>query len=283
MALIYTIPQNHVVLIKRFGKHSRVQRDGLRFKLPFIETIKTVPEWTDTANKRGFLIELSEQQTDTPTRQCQTIDNVTIDANASIYWKITDPVKAVYDVDILPKSVSDVALNALRSNIGKLKLDQVLSERQNLNEKIAAQLSDKGSKWGIIITAVEIQEINYSSETAEAMMQEMAAERKKRAAVAEAEGEAKAEIAKAEAEAKAIKIRAQAQAEATKVIADAESFYVSKLKDNTTPEVAGNIIMSQKYIDGMQSISKNPSDKVFLPNSFNGLFNISTNQNKKAE
>lgn len=115
------------------------------------------------------------------------------------------------------------------------------------------------------------------------MMQEMAAERKKRAAVAEAEGEAKAEIAKAEAEAKAIKIRAQAQAEATKVIADAESFYVSKLKDNTTPEVAGNIIMSQKYIDGMQSISKNPSDKVFLPNSFNGLFNISTNQNKKAE
>ena len=283
MALIYTIPQNHAVLIKRFGKHSRVQRDGLRFKLPIIESVKKVPEWGDTANKNGFFIELSEQQTDTPTRQCQTVDNVTIDANASIYWKITDPVKAVYDVDILPKSVSDVALNALRSNIGKLKLDQILSERQTLNEKIAAQLSEKGDKWGITITAVEIQEINYSNETAEAMMQEMAAERKKRAAIAEAEGEAQAEVAKAEAEAKAIKIRAEAEAEATQIRAEAEAYYISKLNENATSQVAGDIVISQKYIDGMQSISKNPSDKVFLPNGFNGLFNISTDQAKKSE
>ncbi|MDP7254962.1 MAG: SPFH domain-containing protein, partial [Planctomycetota bacterium] len=83
MALIYTIPQNHVVLIKRFGKHSRVQRDGLRFKIPFIESIKKVYEWEGAANKNGYFIELSEQQTDTPPRQCQTLDNVTIDANAS--------------------------------------------------------------------------------------------------------------------------------------------------------------------------------------------------------
>lgn len=283
MPLIYTIPQNHVVLIKRFGRHSRVQSDGLRFKLPIIESIKKVYDWNDTANKRGFLIELSEQQTDTPTRQCQTVDNVTIDANASIYWKITDPVKAVYDVDVLPKSVSDVALNALRSNIGKLKLDQILSERKSLNDRIAAELLDKGNKWGITITAVEIQEINYSSETAEAMMQEMAAERKKRAAIAEAEGEAKAEVTKAEGEARAIKIRAEAEAEATQIRAEAEAFYISKLQENSTSEVAGNVVISQKYIDGMQTISKNPSDKVFLPNSFNGLFNISTDTSKKSE
>ena len=283
MALIYTIPQNHVVLIKRFGRHSRVQTDGLRFKLPIIESIKKVYDWDDTANKRGFLIELSEQQTDTPTRQCQTVDNVTIDANASIYWKITDPVKAVYDVDVLPKSVSDVALNALRSNIGKLKLDQILSERQTLNDRIAAELSERGDKWGITITAVEIQEINYSSETAEAMMQEMAAERKKRAAIAEAEGEAKAEVTKAEAEAKAIKIRAEAQAEATQIRADAEAYYIAKLKDSSSSDVAGEIVMSQKYIDGMKTISQNPSDKVFLPNSFNGLFNLSTDQVRKSE
>ncbi|MFW5983536.1 MAG: SPFH domain-containing protein, partial [bacterium] len=226
---------------------------------------------------------LSEQQTDTPTRQCQTVDNVTIDANASIYWKITDPVKAVYDVDVLPKSVSDVALNALRSNIGKLKLDQILSERKSLNDRIAAELLDKGNKWGITITAVEIQEINYSSETAEAMMQEMAAERKKRAAIAEAEGEAKAEVTKAEGEARAIKIRAEAEAEATQIRAEAEAFYISKLQENSTSEVAGNVVISQKYIDGMQTISKNPSDKVFLPNSFNGLFNISTDTSKKSE
>lgn len=278
MALIYTVPQNHVVLIKRFGKHSRVQRDGLRFKLPFIESIKKVYEWEGTANKNGFFIELSEQQTDTPPRQCQTLDNVTIDANASIYWRITDPVKAVYDIDILPKSIADIALNALRANIGKIKLDQVLSERQNLNQKIAAQLVDTASKWGVTFTRVEIQEINYSSETAEAMMQEMTAERKKRALIAEAEGEASAEVTKANAEANATLIRAQAQAEAIKLIADAESIYISKLKENTSPEIAGQIIMSQKYIDGMKTISNNAGDKVFLPNSFQGMFEISTNK-----
>lgn len=278
MALIYTIPQNHVVLIKRFGKHSRVQRDGLRFKLPIIESIKTVYEWEGTANKKGYFIELSEQQTDTPPRQCQTLDNVTIDANASIYWRITDPVKAVYDIDILPKSIADIALNALRANIGKIKLDQVLSERQNLNQKIAAQLAETASKWGVTFTRVEIQEINYSSETAEAMMQEMTAERKKRALMAEAEGEASAEVTKATAEANAMLIRAQAQADAIKLIAEAESVYISKLKENITPEIAGQIIMSQKYIDGMKTISNNAADKVFLPNSFQGMFEISTNK-----
>lgn len=278
MALIYTIPQNHVVLIKRFGKHSRVQRDGLRFKLPFIESIKKVYEWGGTANKNGFFIELSEQQTDTPPRQCQTLDNVTIEANASIYWRITDPVKAVYDIDVLPKSIADIALNALRANIGKIKLDQVLSERQDLNQKIAAQLAESASKWGVTFTRVEIQEINYSSETAEAMMQEMTAERKKRALMAEAEGEAQAEVTKANAEANATLIRARAQADAIKLIADAESAYISKLKENSSPEVAGQIIMSQKYIDGMKIISSNPGDKVFLPNSFQGIFEISTDK-----
>ncbi|MCT4589446.1 MAG: SPFH/Band 7/PHB domain protein [Carboxylicivirga sp.] len=246
MAIIYTVPQNHVVLIKRFGKHSRVQGEGLRFKLPFIESFKTVYEWSGHANKSGRFIELSEQQTDTPPRQCQTLDNVTIDANASIYWRITNPVKAVYDIDILPKSIADIALNALRANIGKLKLDQLLSERQNLNNRIAAQLAETGAKWGIVFTRVEIQEINYSNETAEAMMQEMTAERKKRALMAEAEGEAQAEMTRANAEANATIIRAQAKADALRILAEAESTYLSKLKENINEEIAGQIIISQK-------------------------------------
>jgi len=278
MALIYTVPQNHVVLIKQFGKHARVQREGLRFKIPFIESIKRLPEWEGTANKRGYFVELSEQQTDTPPRQCQTLDNVTIDANASVYWRITNPVKAVYAIDVLPKSVADIALNALRANIGKIKLDQVLSERQNLNVKIAAQLSEVTDKWGITFTRVEIQEINYSSETAEAMMQEMTAERKKRAVMAQAEGEAQAEMTRATAEANAMLIRAQAKADALRILAEAEGTYISKLKENASLELAGQIILSQKYIDGMQTISNNPGDKVFLPNSFQGMFDISTDK-----
>ena len=135
MSLIYSVPHSHAVLIERMGKFSKIQKEGMNFKLPFMESIKRVDYWGDTANKKGYLIELTEQQTNTPSRQCQTKDNVTIEADAAVYWKIIDPVKAVYEVDVLPDSVSDLALNALRSNIGKLSLDEVLSERAKLHEK----------------------------------------------------------------------------------------------------------------------------------------------------
>ena len=85
-------------------------------------------------------------------------------------------------------------------------------------------------------------------------------------------------MARAKAAASATLIRAQAQAESIKIIADAESVYISKLKDASNAEIAGQIILSQKYIDGMNTISSNPSDKVFLPNSFQGMFEISTNK-----
>ncbi|WP_272149541.1 SPFH domain-containing protein [Tenacibaculum aiptasiae] len=274
MGIIYTVPQNHVILVKRFGKHSRVQKDGLRFRLPFIESIKYVRNWNNVASKKGCFIELSEQQTDTPPRQCQTLDNVTIDANASVYWKILDPVKAVYDIDILPKSIADVALNALRANIGAIKLDQVLSERQNLNEKISAQLMEVASKWGVIFTRVEIQEINYSNETAEAMMQEMAAERKKRALIAEAEGRAQAQLTQAKSEAESNYIKAKSQVDVLNLMANAESNYLSRLKEEISAENASHVIMFQKYIDGMKTITSNPSNKVFLPTTFKGAFEI---------
>ncbi len=274
MPLIYTVPQNHVLLIKRFGKHARVQHEGLRIKIPFIEGFKYVEGWNRIANKQRCFIEMSEQQTDTPPRQCQTQDNVTIDANASVYWKITDPVKAVYDVDILPKSIADVALNALRTNIGKLRLNQVLSERQSLNQKIASELTDTASKWGIEFTRVEIQEVTYSDETAEAMMQEMAAERKKLALIAEAEGIAQAEITKAKASAEAYVMKAEGQTKALKLLAKGEKEYLAELIEKIGEESASQIILAQKYIDGMKVITENPSNKVFLPSNFKGTYDI---------
>ena len=280
MALIYTIPQNHCVIIERFGKFPSVQNEGLNFKIPFLDSIKTFNNWQGQANKRGWLIELSEQKTDTPARQCQTKDNVTVQADASVYWRIVDPIKAVYNVDILPSSVSDIALNALRSNIGTITLDQVLSERQNLNQKIATQLAETAAKWGIAFTRVEIQELTYSKDTADAMLQEMNAERQKRARVAEAEGEAFAITKTAESQAKATLIKAEAQANALKMITEAEINYLSQLKDKTDAQTAGQILIAQKYIEGMEAITKNPSDKVFLPSNFQGILSI-TGDNKK--
>lgn len=276
MQILFTVPQAHCVVIQRLGKFSRICHQGLRFRLPFIEQIRRVPEWGLEANKNGFLIELTEQQTDTPARQCHTKDNVEVQANASVYWRILDPAKALYEVDVLPKAVSDVALNALRANIGTLDLDQVLSERQKLNERIAAQLSKVAHKWGVQFTRVEIQELTTNDETASAMRQQMEAERRRRATVADATGRAEAEIKLAEAERSATILRADGQAKALEAIADAELNYLQKLSQSTDSNNAARILIAQKFIDGFEKISRNPSHKVFLPNSINGLFSFDT-------
>lgn len=271
MPLIYTVPQSHCVVLERFGKFARIQQQGLRFRLPIFEKIRRVEStWGATANKKGFLIELTEQQTDTPPRQCHTKDNVPVTANASVYWRITDPRKSLYEVDILPQAVSDVALNALRSNIGTLDLDTVLSERAQLNDKIAAQLSETGKKWGIIFTRVEIQELSTDQSVSTAMMQQMDAERRRRAVVADAQGKAEAEVKVAEAEKKAAILRAEGRAKALELISHAERVYL----DTLGSDAASQLLLAQKYIDGFETISKNPADKVFIPNSFRGLFSF---------
>jgi len=259
--MFFTVRQNHAVLIERFGKYARTAKEGLRFKIPILETIKKYPEWGDKANKDGTQIELSVQQTDTPKRSAQTKDSVTVNANASIYWRISDPVKAAYEVDVLPVSVSDSALNSLRAQIGKLTLDELLSNRQSLNEKITEDLLELSNSWGIVITRVEIQDLDYSDDTAEAMLQEMSAERRKRAQIFEAEGLAESII-----------LEANARAEAIKLIADAESIYLDKLGGG---DIAINILLAQKYLNGMEVITKNPANKVFIPNNYQTLLGLS--------
>jgi len=278
--MIYSVPQSHAIVIERFGKYSRTQLGGIRFKLPIIESIKTVEYWGDEANKGSYYIELAEQRTDTQPRQCHTKDNVSINVNASIYWRILEPHKAIYEVDNIIDSLPDSALNALRANVGTLTLDQTLSERQKLNDLIFTQLEQITKSWGIQLIRVEIQEITTNDDTADAMRQEMTAERQKRALILEAEGKKQSEITTAEGIAESIRIKAKAEAEALKIKAAAEKEYLTQIIEKIGKENAGKVLISEKYILGMESISKNPSDKVFVPNNFSPLFNFDLGDKK---
>ncbi len=274
MGFINSIPQSHAIVIERFGKYSRTLVTGLRITVPIIDKIKRVDTWADDANKLGYLIELAEQRTDTPPRVCHTKDNVEISINSSIYWKIVDPRKAIYEVDTLPSSLADTALNALRAMIGQVTLDQVLQERQKMNEKIYAELSEVFKGWGVKLLRTEIQELTTSDETADAMRQEMAAERQKRAKVLEAEGKKQSDILTAEGEAKAIEIIAVANARALSVVADSESNYLLKLKEQIGEKRAADVLVAEKYLKNMDKITQNSSDKVFIPNSASALMSL---------
>ena len=283
MSLIFTVPQSHCVVIERFGKFSRVCSQGLRVKIPFLESVRHVPEWGQVANKRGMFIELTEQQSDTPPRDCHTRDNVTVSANASIYWRIVDPVKALYEVDVLPAAISDTALNALRSNIGSLDLDTVLSERQRLNDSISNQLSQVGSKWGVHFTRVEIQELRTSDATADAMRQQMEAERRRRSIVAQAKGEAEQQIMLAQAKHKATVLLAEGEAKALELLAGAELKYLEQLGTVMDRESASRILLAQKMLESLEKISGNPAHKVFLPNDLRGMLMLNDGPSHSRE
>ena len=155
MAVVYKVPQNHVVLVKRFGKNARIQHSGLRFKLPLIERITQVENWEGIASRDGFLIALSEQHTSTPRKEFQTLENITVHADLSLWWRIEDPLKAIQGTEVLPSSISYIGIKTLRSIIGEVYLRQVLSERRELDKRISEKLADTFQNWGVTLIRVE--------------------------------------------------------------------------------------------------------------------------------
>lgn len=274
--MISWIPEGHVAIIESFGKFSHVQEPGFYTYIPGIYTTKYLYNWKDVANKNGYLIETSEQQSNTATRLCQTKDNIILRANTSIGWKIIDPKKAVYATDHLPTMISDLALNSLRSNIGTLTLNEIFSSREKLNTAISLELSEITSKWGVELIRVEIQELTYTDEVASAMMREMIAEKEKKAKITTSEGDALATLSKAKAAAESVEIQAKAYARAKIIEAEAEATasalkakaernYLLELKQEVSQDQAATILEADKNRASLEKITENSAHKVFLP------------------
>jgi regulator of protease activity HflC (stomatin/prohibitin superfamily) len=281
--MITTIPQNHCRIIERFGKPVKIQHSGLAFKLPFIDHVRDVSDvWGHETNKQGKFIELTEQIVDTSPRECITKDNAKVTVDCVVSWRVTDPIKAVYEVDHLHQSLLQAALNVIRSEIGSRDLDEALATRASLNETIVAGLVDTLKKWGIQILRVEIQELKTDDQTSAAMLQQLEAERKSRALSSEAEGQAEATIKAANADRESAVQRAEGQAKALGIIASAERAYLDTLTEAVGAEEAARILLAQKVIDGFDRISQNPADKVFLPTSMSGVIELTSGGKKSG-
>ena len=273
--MITTIPQNHCRIIERFGKPVKVQKSGLAIKIPILDSVKNVSSgWGGDTNKKGVFIELSEQVTDTNPRECITKDNAKVLVDAVVSWRIIDPIKAVYEVDQLHKSLLQAVLNAVRSEVGKNELDYALQARTTLNEKITSRLFDTVSKWGLQLIRVEIQELKTDDATSAAMLQQLDAERRSRAAILEAKGQAKATTEMAKADRDAAILRAEGQAKALEIAASAEKTYLETLASAIGADQANKILLAQKVIDGYSIISKNPGDKVFIPSNVQSFIEL---------
>lgn len=278
---ISIVPQAHCRIIERFGKPVRVQESGLRFRIPFLEQVKNVADAWPSSNRDGVFIEKAEQILDTTPRECFTRDNAKVSADCIIRWRIVDPIKAVYEVDRLHKSLIESVLNEMRAVIGSSDLDYILGSRATLSEKIVANVAATAQRWGIQIISIEIKELRTDQVTQDAMLQQLNAERQSRAISLEARGKAEATLRDAEAEKEASILKAEGKSRALAILAEAEKSYLEALSASVGKEEAARILMAQKMLDAYAVIASKPGDKVYIPTGMNTLLSLSDQQSGK--
>ena len=285
---IVAVPQSETRVIERLGRFHSVLPPGLNFIIPFIDRAKMIyarevvpsrfgkPEVRMISTK---VIDLREQVYDFPSQQVITRDNVTTEINALLYFQITDPKKAVYEIDNLPNAIEKLTQTSLRNVIGELELDETLTSRDTINSKLQVILDDATNKWGVKVNRVELQDITPPESVRVAMEKQMQAERNRRAEILNAEGEKQSvilrsegektsrinqaeankqtEILKAEGEARAIILNAEAEAEAIRRVAEAVA------STQTNP---ATYMLAMKYIDTLREMTSGKDNKtVYIP------------------
>jgi regulator of protease activity HflC (stomatin/prohibitin superfamily) len=209
------VPQSEKYVVERFGRLTSVLGPGINFIIPFIDSV-------------AHRISILERQLPTASQDAITSDNVLVKVETSVFYRITEPEKTVYRIRDIDGAIATTVAGIVRSEIGKLELDQVQSNRSELIAKVREAVALMVDDWGVEVTRAEILDVNLDEATRAAMLQQLNAERARRAQVTEAEGKRRAvELAAdgalyaAEQEAKAKRVLADAEAYATGVIAEA--------------------------------------------------------------
>jgi len=270
------VPQATVMLVERLGRFSRVASGGLNILVPFIDKPRAV-FWTNT---RGGVtsIDLREQYIDLPPQPVITRDNVTIHVDSVVYWQITDPIKAVYEMNDLVGGIIQLTITGMRAVMGDMDLDHTLSQRDQINGKLRLILDEATDKWGVKVTRVDVKNINPPEDVRITMEKQMTAERNRRALVLQAEGERQAAVTRAEGEKQAAVTRSEGEkqsnilqaeglAQARLRQAEAESQAIaqvaSAMADHGNP---AQYLITTRYIESLRDMTKSNNAKViFMP------------------
>ena len=285
---IKVIQQSETKIVERLGKYHATLPSGVNIIWPIIDKprkvyIRKVVEGYDgrahVIMRQSDKIDLREQVFDFPKQSVITKDNVTTTINALLYFQITNPVKAVYEIDNLPYAIEKLTQTTLRNVIGELELDQTLTSRDTINSKLRAVLDEASNKWGVKVNRVELQDITPPNSVRDAMEQQMQAERERRAkvlkasgdkekAILESEGLKAAQINRAEAEKQTKILQAQGIAEAKVLQANAEAEAIERIanavkESNMSP---ANYMLADKYIATLKEMVTGKDNKtVYLP------------------
>ncbi len=260
---IKIVKQAEVYVIERLGKFYKVADAGLTIIIPFLDHVRSV-------------VSLKQQTMDIPPQGVITRDNVTITIDTVVFYQITDPAKAVYEIQSLKKGIEYLAITTIRDIIGKMDLDETFSSRDGINNKLRVVLDDATDRWGCKIDRVEIKDINPPADVQDAMEKEMNAERNKRAMILEAEaqrqsaitiaeGRKQAAILEAEADKESQIRRAAGEAQAIKEVADAKALEIQMVYDAIKKSNPDDKLVQLKSLEALEKVANGEANKVFIP------------------
>ena len=260
---IKVVRQSEVYIIERLGKFHKIADAGLTIIIPFVDRVRSV-------------VSLKQQTMDVPPQNVITKDNVTITIDTVVFYKVTDPAKAVYEIQSLKKGIEYLAITTIRDIVGKMDLDSTFSSRDSINEQLRAILDEATDQWGCKIDRVEIKDITPPADIRDSMEKQMNAERTKRAQILQAEGERQsaitlaegkkeAAILEAEAEKEAKIRRATGEAEAIKKVAEARADEINLVYQAMMKAHPDEKLVQLKSLEALKEIANRDANNVFIP------------------
>src|SRR5918992_134676 len=279
------VGQAEVMVIERLGRFHRLARSGFNVLIPFIERPKSIDVRYFEADVTGVKriaagsttrIDLREQVLNFPSQPVITKDNVTIDIDAVLYYRVADPQKATYAVQNLPYALETLTRTTLRNIVGEMELDQTLASRDQINKRMREVIEEASIGWGVDVTRVELQAIEPPRDIQQSMELQMRAERErrgavphaeasKRAAIPEAEGLRESQVRKAEGEKEAAILRAQGLAEARLAMAEAEAEAIRRIAASLPAGEASMYLLGIKYLEALPAVTAGAGTTIFPP------------------
>jgi regulator of protease activity HflC (stomatin/prohibitin superfamily) len=262
------VPQGREFTVERFGKYVRTLKPGVAFLTPFVEGV-------------GRKINVMEQVLEVPQQEVITKDNAMVKVDGIVFIQVMDAAMAAYRVDDLPYAITQLAMTNLRTVVGSMELDEVLSQRDLINTRVLEAIDSATQPWGVKVNRVEIKDLTPPTDITNAMARQMKAERERRAVITEADGEKSAAIARAEGAKQAAILEAEGRkeaafrdAEARERAAEAEARATAMVSEAIArgDVNAINYFVAQKYVEAFKELARSPQQKtVIVPAEMSAL------------